>query len=203
MQLKSLEDTKNLSKNISKIVKSGDIIFLYGEIGAGKTTFVRFFINNLENKNKIKNSDVLSPTFNIVYDYDFGKEKILHYDLYRLRNYKWTEIKPQVHEIEFPDKKRILLLAEGRLVNLGCATGHPSFVMSASFTNQTIAQIELWNNSDKYENKVYVLPKHLDEKVAMLHLNKVGAKLTKLTKDQADYISVDAKGPFKPDTYRY
>jgi len=120
-----------------------------------------------------------------------------------LKNYKWDEIKPQVHEIEFPDKKRILLLAEGRLVNLGCATGHPSFVMSASFTNQTIAQIELWNNSDKYKNEVYVLPKHLDEKVAILHLKKVGAKLTKLTKDQADYIRVDVKGPFKPDTYRY
>ena len=120
-----------------------------------------------------------------------------------LKNYKWTEIKPQVHEIEFPDKKRILLLAEGRLVNLGCATGHPSFVMSASFTNQVIAQIELWKNSEKYEKKVYVLPKHLDEKVAMLHLNKVGAKLTKLSKDQADYISVDVKGPFKPDSYRY
>jgi len=120
-----------------------------------------------------------------------------------LKNYKWDEIKPQVHEIEFPDKKRILLLAEGRLVNLGCATGHPSFVMSASFTNQTIAQIELWNNYEKYENKVYVLPKHLDEKVAILHLDKVGAKLTKLSKDQADYIRVDVKGPFKPDTYRY
>ena len=120
-----------------------------------------------------------------------------------LKNYKWTEIKPQVHEIEFPDKKRILLLAEGRLVNLGCATGHPSFVMSASFTNQVIAQIELWNNYKKYEKKVYVLPKHLDEKVAMLHLNKVGAKLTKLSKDQADYISVDVKGPFKSDSYRY
>ena len=120
-----------------------------------------------------------------------------------LKNYKWTEVKPQVHEIEFPDKKRILLLAEGRLVNLGCATGHPSFVMSASFTNQVIAQIELWNNSEKYEKKVYVLPKHLDEKVAMLHLNKVGAKLTKLSKDQADYISVDSEGPFKPDAYRY
>jgi len=120
-----------------------------------------------------------------------------------LKNYKWTEIKPQVHEIEFPDKKRILLLAEGRLVNLGCATGHPSFVMSASFTNQVIAQIELWKNSSKYEKKVYVLPKHLDEKVAMLHLNKVGAKLTKLSKDQADYISVDINGPFKSDSYRY
>ncbi len=120
-----------------------------------------------------------------------------------LKNYKWTEIKPQVHEIEFPDKKRILLLAEGRLVNLGCATGHPSFVMSASFTNQVIAQMDLWNNSDKYEKKVYVLPKHLDEKVAMLHLNKVGAKLTKLSKGQADYISVDVNGPFKSDSYRY
>ena len=120
-----------------------------------------------------------------------------------LKNYKWTEIKPQVHEIEFPDKKRILLLAEGRLVNLGCATGHPSFVMSASFTNQVIAQIELWKNSSKYENKVYVLPKHLDEKVAMLHLNKVGAKLTRLSKGQAEYISVDVEGPFKSDSYRY
>ncbi len=120
-----------------------------------------------------------------------------------LKNYKWDEIKPQVHEIELPSKKRIILLAEGRLVNLGCATGHPSFVMSASFTNQVIAQIELWNNSNKYENKVYVLPKHLDEKVAMLHLEKVGAKLTKMSKDQADYISVKQSGPFKPDTYRY
>ena len=120
-----------------------------------------------------------------------------------LKNYKWDEIKPQVHEIELPSKKRIILLAEGRLVNLGCATGHPSFVMSASFTNQVIAQIELWNNSDKYQNKVYVLPKHLDEKVAMLHLEKVGAKLTKMSKDQADYISVKQSGPFKPDTYRY
>ena len=120
-----------------------------------------------------------------------------------LRNYKWTEIKPQVHEIEFSDNKRIILLAEGRLVNLGCATGHPSFVMSASFTNQVIAQIELWNNSEKYEKKVYVLPKHLDEKVARLHLEKVGAKLTKLSKDQAEYISVKTEGPFKTDTYRY
>ena len=120
-----------------------------------------------------------------------------------LRNYKWTEIKPQVHEIELNDKKRIILLAEGRLVNLGCATGHPSFVMSASFTNQVIAQIELWNNSSKYENKVYVLPKNLDEKVAKLHLKKVGAKLTELTEDQAEYIGVETKGPYKPDAYRY
>ena len=120
-----------------------------------------------------------------------------------LKNYKWTEVKPQVHEIELPSGKRIILLAEGRLVNLGCATGHPSFVMSASFTNQVIAQIELWNNHKNYENKVYVLPKHLDEKVAMLHLKKVGAKLTKLSKDQADYISVGVEGPFKPNVYRY
>jgi len=120
-----------------------------------------------------------------------------------LKNYKWDEIKPQVHEITLPSNKRIILLAEGRLVNLGCATGHPSFVMSASFTNQVIAQIELWCNSEKYEKKVYVLPKHLDEKVAMLHLEKVGAKLTKLSKEQADYISVKPAGPFKPDTYRY
>jgi adenosylhomocysteinase len=120
-----------------------------------------------------------------------------------LKNYKWTEVKPQVHEIELTGGKRIILLAEGRLVNLGCATGHPSFVMSASFTNQVIAQIELWNNNKNYENKVYVLPKNLDEKVAMLHLKKVGAKLTKLSKDQADYISVGTEGPFKPNAYRY
>ncbi|MDC1280600.1 adenosylhomocysteinase [Pelagibacteraceae bacterium] len=120
-----------------------------------------------------------------------------------LKNYKWTEVKPEVDEIELIDGKRIILLAKGRLVNLGCATGHPSFVMSASFTNQVMAQIELWNNNKNYENKVYVLPKYLDEKVAMLHLKKVGAKLTKLSKDQADYISVETEGPFKPDAYRY
>jgi adenosylhomocysteinase len=120
-----------------------------------------------------------------------------------LRNLKWYNVKPQVDEIEFPDGKRIILLAEGRLVNLGCATGHPSFVMSASFTNQVLAQIELWNNSDSYENKVYVLPKNLDEKVALLHLEKLNVKLTELTKEQADYISVSQAGPFKPDHYRY
>jgi adenosylhomocysteinase len=120
-----------------------------------------------------------------------------------LKNLKWTNIKPQVDEIEFPDAKRIILLAEGRLVNLGCATGHPSFVMSASFTNQVLAQIELWNNSENYERQVYVLPKALDEKVATLHLAKVGAKLTKLTQEQADYIGVSVDGPFKPEQYRY
>ncbi|NKB50478.1 MAG: adenosylhomocysteinase [Alphaproteobacteria bacterium] len=120
-----------------------------------------------------------------------------------LRNFKWDNIKPQVDEIEFPDGKRMILLAEGRLVNLGCATGHPSFVMSASFTNQVLAQIELWNNADAYENQVYVLPKHLDEKVAMLHLKKVGATLTQLTPEQAEYIRVPETGPFKPEAYRY
>ena len=120
-----------------------------------------------------------------------------------LRNYKWHNVKPQVDEIEFPNGKRIILLAEGRLVNLGCATGHPSFVMSASFTNQVLAQIELWENAQSYENKVYVLPKNLDEKVATLHLKKLNVRLTKLTTEQADYISVSQAGPFKPDHYRY
>jgi adenosylhomocysteinase len=120
-----------------------------------------------------------------------------------LKNFKWHNVKPQVDEVEFPDGKRIILLAEGRLVNLGCATGHPSFVMSASFTNQVLAQIELWQYSDKYENKVYVLPKHLDEKVAQLHLAKLGAQLTKLNDEQAAYIGVSVDGPFKPEHYRY
>jgi adenosylhomocysteinase len=120
-----------------------------------------------------------------------------------LRNMKWDNVKPQVDEIEFPDQKRIILLSEGRLVNLGNATGHPSFVMSASFTNQTLAQIELWTNTAKYERKVYTLPKHLDEKVAALHLAKVGATLTQLTAQQAGYIGVDAQGPFKAEQYRY
>ena len=120
-----------------------------------------------------------------------------------LRNFKWENVKPQVDEIEFPDGKRIILLSEGRLVNLGNAMGHPSFVMSASFTNQTIAQMELWTNPGKYEKKVYTLPKQLDEKVARLHLGKVGAKLTKLKPEQADYIGVPVEGPYKADTYRY
>jgi adenosylhomocysteinase len=120
-----------------------------------------------------------------------------------LRNFKWDKIKDQVHHVEFPDGKKIIVLSEGRLVNLGNATGHPSFVMSASFTNQTLAQIELWQNGGKYETKVYTLPKHLDEKVAILHLEKLGAKLTRLSKDQADYIGVPEAGPFKPDHYRY
>jgi len=121
----------------------------------------------------------------------------------KLKNFKWDNIKPQVDEIEFPDGKKIILLAEGRLVNLGCATGHPSFVMSASFSNQVLAQIEIWNNYKNYENKVYVLPKHLDEKVAYIHLEKLGVKLTELSDDQADYLSLNKEGPFKPDHYRY
>jgi adenosylhomocysteinase len=120
-----------------------------------------------------------------------------------LRNYKWHNVKPQVDEIEFSDGKRIILLSEGRLVNLGNAMGHPSFVMSASFTNQTLAQIELWTNPGAYGREVYTLPKQLDEKVARLHLAKVGAKLTRLTAEQADYIGVPAEGPYKPDYYRY
>ena len=120
-----------------------------------------------------------------------------------LKNMVWDEIKPQVDHVEFPDGKRIILLSKGRLVNLGNATGHPSFVMSASFTNQTLAQIELWTNKSAYQNQVYVLPKHLDEKVAMLHLGKLGAKLTTLKADQAKYINVPVEGPFKPEHYRY
>lgn len=124
-------------------------------------------------------------------------------DVASLKQYQWENIKPQVDHIIFPDGKRIILLAEGRLVNLGCATGHPSFVMSNSFTNQVLAQMELWKNPDKYENKVYVLPKSLDEEVARLHLDKIGAKLTKLTPEQAEYINVNIDGPYKPDYYRY
>ena len=120
-----------------------------------------------------------------------------------LKNFRWHNVKPQVDEIEFPDGKRIILLSEGRLVNLGNAMGHPSFVMSASFTNQTLAQIELWTNPGKYEKKVYTLPKHLDEKVARLHLDKIGAKLTRLSQKQSTYIGVPVEGPYKPDLYRY
>jgi adenosylhomocysteinase len=124
-------------------------------------------------------------------------------DIASLERYRWEEIKPQVDHVVFPDGKKLIVLAKGRLVNLGCATGHPSFVMSASFSNQTIAQIELFNNARKYERKVYVLPKHLDEKVARLHLKKIGAKLTKLTDAQAAYIGVPKAGPYKSEHYRY
>jgi adenosylhomocysteinase len=120
-----------------------------------------------------------------------------------LKNFKWNNIKPQVDEIEFPKGNRIILLSEGRLVNLGNSMGHPSFVMSASFSNQTLAQIELWTNPGKYDRKVYTLPKHLDEMVAAFHLEKIGVKLTKMSKEQADYIGVPEQGPFKPDHYRY
>jgi adenosylhomocysteinase len=124
-------------------------------------------------------------------------------DVEYLRKYEWEEIKPQVDHIIFPDGKRLILLAEGRLVNLGCATGHPSFVMSNSFTNQVLAQIELWQNNDRYERKVYVLPKHLDEKVARLHLDRIGARLTTLSEEQAKYIGVKQEGPYKSEHYRY
>jgi adenosylhomocysteinase len=124
-------------------------------------------------------------------------------DVASLRQYPWENIKPQVDHVIFPDGKRLILLAEGRLVNLGCATGHPSFVMSNSFTNQVLAQIELWNHPERYENRVYVLPKHLDEKVARLHLQRIGARLTTLTEEQARYMGVSVEGPYKPDNYRY
>jgi adenosylhomocysteinase len=124
-------------------------------------------------------------------------------DVSGLKNMKWEEVKPQVDEVVFPDGKRLILLAKGRLVNLGCATGHPSFVMSTSFTNQVLAQIELWQNVGKYDRQVYVLPKHLDEKVAALHLEKLGVKLTELTDEQAKYLNIPKRGPFKPDYYRY
>jgi adenosylhomocysteinase len=124
-------------------------------------------------------------------------------DVASLRQYRWENIKPQVDHIEFPDGKRIILLAEGRLVNLGCATGHPSFVMSNSFTNQVLAQIELFCHGAKYEKRVYVLPKHLDEKVARLHLERIGAQLTRLTQEQSTYLGIPEAGPFKPDHYRY
>jgi adenosylhomocysteinase len=124
-------------------------------------------------------------------------------DISSVRQFPWENIKPQVDHVIFPDGKRLIILAEGRLVNLGCATGHPSFVMSASFTNQVLAQIELFCNRGKYENKVYVLPKKLDEKVARLHLGRLDVKLTKLTEPQAAYIGVDIDGPYKPDFYRY
>ena len=124
-------------------------------------------------------------------------------DVAYLQQYDWENIKPQVDHVVFPDGKRIILLAEGRLVNLGCATGHPSFVMSNSFTNQVLAQIELWQNTDNYDNQVYVLPKHLDEKVARLHLDRIGARLTELTDDQAQYIGVSKGGPYKTEHYRY
>ena len=120
-----------------------------------------------------------------------------------LQNYKWEEIKPQVDQVTFPDDKKLIILSKGRLVNLGNATGHPSFVMSASFSNQVLAQMELWKNHQNYENKVYVLPKKLDEMVAMFHLKKVGAKLTEMSKEQSDYIGVEQQGPFKKETYRY
>jgi adenosylhomocysteinase len=120
-----------------------------------------------------------------------------------LKNFKWSEVKPQVDEVEFPDGKTLIVLAKGRLVNLGCADGHPSFVMSASFSNQVLAQIELWQNAGKYERKVYTLPKALDEQVARLHLDKLGVRLTRLSDKQAQYIGVPLQGPYKPEGYRY
>jgi adenosylhomocysteinase len=159
------------------------------------------FITATGNKDIIRAEDMLKMKHNAIVG------NIGHFDneiqVEGLRNFQWTNIKPQVDMITFPDGKRILLLSEGRLVNLGNATGHPSFVMSASFTNQTLAQIELHVRGDQYENKVYTLPKHLDEKVAALHLAKIGVKLTKLNEKQATYLGLPENGPYKPDHYRY
>ena len=152
----------------------------------------------------VKNGDDIPPMAEVRLLDDAEAKYISRGGLKLEEHCQWEEIKPQVDHVIFPDGKRIILLAKGRLVNLGCGTGHPSFVMSSSFANQTIAQIELFTHSDFYENgKVYVLPKHLDEKVARLHLKKVGAMLSELTDEQAAYIGVPKQGPYKPDTYRY
>ena len=173
-----------------KVVDINDYI---EEIDIFVTATGNFNVINHEHMKKMKNGAIVC---NIGH---FDNE----IDVASLKKYKWENIKPQVDHIIFPDGKRIILLAEGRLINLGCATGHPSFVMSCSFTNQVMAQIELWGNHKNYENKVYVLPKELDEKVAKLHLNKLGVKLTKLTREQAKYINVSESGPFKKEDYRY
>ena len=173
-----------------KVVDINDYI---EEIDIFVTATGNFNVINHEHMKKMKNGAIVC---NIGH---FDNE----IDVASLKKYKWENIKPQVDHIIFPDGKRIILLAEGRLINLGCATGHPSFVMSCSFTNQVMAQIELWENHKNYENKVYVLPKELDEKVAKLHLNKLGVKLTKLTREQAKYINVSENGPFKKENYRY
>jgi len=173
-----------------KVVDINDYI---EEIDIFVTATGNFNVINHEHMKKMKNGAIVC---NIGH---FDNE----IDVASLKKYQWENIKPQVDHIIFPDGKRIILLAEGRLINLGCATGHPSFVMSCSFTNQVMAQIELWGNHKNYENKVYVLPKELDEKVAKLHLNKLGVKLTKLTKEQAKYINVSESGPFKKEDYRY
>ena len=173
-----------------KVVDINDYI---EEIDIFVTATGNFNVINHEHMKKMKNGAIVC---NIGH---FDNE----IDVASLKKYQWENIKPQVDHIIFPDGKRIILLAEGRLINLGCATGHPSFVMSCSFTNQVMAQIELWGNHKNYENKVYVLPKELDEKVAKLHLNKLGVKLTKLTKEQAKYINVNENGPFKKEDYRY
>jgi adenosylhomocysteinase len=164
-----------------------------GEIDIFTSATGNYDIITLEHMKKMKNNAIVG---NIGH---FDNE----IDVASLKQYEWENIKPQVDHVIFPDGKRLILLAEGRLVNLGCATGHPSFVMSNSFSNQVLAQIELWQNGDQYENEVYVLPKHLDEKVARLHLDRIGVRLTPLSDEQADYIGVSKEGPYKPDSYRY
>jgi adenosylhomocysteinase len=172
---------------LEDVVKTGDIFV---------TTTGNFGIITAEHMSKMKDKAIVGNIGHFDNEIDMA-------GLTRVKGIQRINIKPQYDEYVFPDGHSVLILAEGRLMNLGCATGHPSFVMSSSFTNQVMAQIELFNNTSKYETKVYVLPKHLDEKVARLHLAKVGAKLTQLTKAQADYIGVPVEGPYKTDLYRY
>ncbi|NNC23459.1 adenosylhomocysteinase [Salinisphaera sp. USBA-960] len=186
-------------------------------INALQASMEGFKVVNLDDPGIIEETDIFvtaTGNYNVINNAHMQRMKhntivlnIGHFDneidVASLENYEWEEIKPQVHHITFPDNKKLILLAEGRLANLGCATGHPSFVMSNSFTNQVLAQIELWQRPEQYENKVYILPKHLDEKVARLHLERIGARLTTLTREQADYIGVPVEGPFKPEHYRY
>jgi len=173
-----------------RVVTLDDVV---SQVDIFVTATGNYHVVNHDNMKKMKNQAILC---NIGH---FDNE----IDVASLQQYTWENIKPQVDHVIFPDDKRLIILAQGRLVNLGCATGHPSFVMSNSFSNQVLAQIELWHNYDNYNNDVYVLPKHLDEKVARLHLDRIGAKLTQLSKEQADYIGVAQDGPYKPDYYRY
>ena len=190
-KLSYIEEELKIPK--SKVISVSKLNDYIEEIDIFVTATGNFNVINHEHMKKMKNGAIVC---NIGH---FDNE----IDVASLKKYQWENIKPQVDHIIFPDGKRIILLAEGRLINLGCATGHPSFVMSCSFTNQVMAQIELWENHKNYENKVYVLPKELDEKVAKLHLNKLGVKLTKLTREQAKYINVSENGPFKKENYRY
>jgi len=181
--------------DISIDIQRFQVTALIGPSGCGKSTLLRCFNRMNDSIAGCRVEGEITLEGRSIFDSEI--------DVAGMRKYEWENIKPQVDHIILPDGRRIILLAEGRLVNLGCATGHPSFVMSNSFTNQVLAQIELFKYGSKYQKEVYVLPKHLDEHVARLHLKKIGANLTTLTQEQADYISVPVEGPYKPDHYRY